>query len=481
MTSWIFNEGQLARRLVVATVLFSSALTLVITAFQLYWQYRQDIGDLHQSATIIRDSWLESLTESVWDYDSTLIQMQLSGMVNLPFVEGVTLALSDGQFLNAGEHDKANSRLFKHSLYYLSGGQNRRLGELTIVADMALVYKGLWRFGLSMLLSNALKAALVVAFMLAVIQYLIGQHLLHISEYLNLQNSQQRRQPLQLKRTSRSQPDELDALVMAYNNLQQQVEQEHQRCIDESEKRAQLQLQLAQMDRQITMGEMATSLAHELNQPLASITGYADVCKRFIATDNTSKLETTLEKISGEAMRASEVIRRTREFVRSRSMTRERIALAELVEETAAIVTHSAQQFGIELLVHPAQSADRTIEGDRIQLQQVLVNLLRNAIDALAGYDQTSKLIQVNFTMKGSDYVAVIVEDNGPGIAPKVMDSLFSSFVTTKRDGMGVGLAISRNIVAAHGGTLHATNLSQGGAHFELILPCRTLLEKVRN
>jgi C4-dicarboxylate-specific signal transduction histidine kinase len=471
MATWLYRKSQLARRLVVATVLFSSALTLVITSFQLYWQYRQDIADLHQSAAIIRDSWLESLTESIWDYDNAQIQLQLNGMVNLPLVEGVVLNLVDGQHLQAGELRSSNSRKYEHPLHYVSGGKDRDLGQLTIIADMGRVYSNLLHFALTVLLSNALKAALVVVFMLMVIQYLIGQHLAHIVRYLNRRDPPAQRQPLALERPDNRPYDELDALVNAYNNLQRQVEQEHQQLMDEGEKRAKLQQQLAQLDRQVTMGEMATSLAHELNQPLASITGYADICKHFISPPNPDMLEKTLEKVSAEALRASEIIRRTREFVRSRSMTREVLSLTQLVMDTTEIVAHMAQQYGVALKVAEPPDMDLMVEGDRIQLQQVLINLLRNAIDELGQLDSTDKWIQVCICLSEGDRLVVEVEDNGPGIHPSVLDTLFQPFVTTKSDGMGVGLAISHNIVEAHGGELRARNLVQGGAHFELVLP----------
>lgn len=467
----MFKDSQLARRLVVATVLFSSVLTLALTGLQLYWQYRQDVSSLNQSADIIRDSWLESLTESIWDYDTTLIDMQLNGMVNLPYVVGVVLDFVDGEQLEAGSSLIINPKYFDHPLHYDSGGRVRYLGKLQVVMDMDLVYSDLWRFALTILISNTLKAGLVVAFMLIMIHYLFVQHLAHIVTYLNHRHKWPDVGPLMLKRPKKHQSDEIDALVMAFNQLQREVNDEHQRLLNEGVQRAQLQHQLAQLDRQITMGEMATSLAHELNQPLASITGYADICSRFAFQDNHAMLDSTLEKISSEALRASEIIRRTREFVRSRSMQRERLPLAALVTDTTAIMAHAAQQQGVELQIPNLPLPPWYVNGDKIQLQQVLVNLLKNAIDAQARLDQPDKWVRVTLRQYDEGRVAVMVDDNGPGIDPQVIETLFQPFVSTKPDGMGVGLAISHNIVEAHGGELGAFNTKLGGALFEIVLP----------
>ncbi|MFM2480663.1 ATP-binding protein [Celerinatantimonas sp. YJH-8] len=464
---WSFRDSRLARRLVMAIVLFSSLLTVTFTGAQLYLQYRLDLQNVDQSAQIIRDSWLASLTESIWDYDTDLIEMQLNGMINLPFIMQIQLKLSDGQYFAVGHPSADDTLLFKFPLQHVQAGKMHALGALTVVADTARIHQDLIRYALTILVSNLIKAALVVIFMLFIFQLLLGQHLIQIVAYLTGSDGHDPRQPMRLHRHGKDR-DELDDLVNAYNDMSQRLTEENQRRLEESEQRSAMQQQLARMDRQVTMGEMATSLAHELNQPLASITGYADICRRFLSQQEMAKLDRTLEKISNEALRASEIIRRTREFVRSRKTARENIRVYDLLETTLAIIQHSADQVNVELRLEVDATADEVVYIDKIQIQQVLINLLKNAMDALVSLPEP-RLIRVRAVME-QERVRIQVIDNGSGIDPQVMETLFSPFVTTKDDGMGIGLAISRAIVEAHHGQLRADNQPDGGACFELDL-----------
>lgn len=465
---WSFSDSRLARRLVFSIVLFSSLLTVAFTGAQLYLQYRLDLRNVDQSAQIIRDSWLASLTESVWNYDTNLIEMQLNGMINLPFIMQIQLKLSDGQYFAVGHPDPDETLQYKFSLQHVQASKLHNLGELTMVVDTGRIHRDLIRYALTLLVSNLIKAALVVIFMLFIFHLLLGQYLVQIVAYLNGTDGHPPDKLMKLDRASHV-GDELDELVDAYNDMAQRLAAENQQRLEESEKRSAMQRQLARMDRQVTMGEMATSLAHELNQPLASITGYADICRRFLSREELTKLDQTLEKISNEAIRASEIIRRTREFVRSRKTCREPVRVNTLLDETIAIVAHSAMQKQIDIQLEVAEPlAAVAVNIDKIQIQQVLINLLRNSMDALVEQPEPRE-IKVWAQIR-EHRVALCVADNGPGIEPAVMETLFSPFVTTKDDGMGIGLAISRAIVEAHHGLLSAFNQDEGGACFELDL-----------
>ncbi|MFM2485370.1 sensor histidine kinase [Celerinatantimonas yamalensis] len=465
--SWSFRDSRLARRLVLAIVLFSSVLTLSVTGVQLYLQYRLDMSNVEQSAQIIQDSWLASLTESAWDYDTDLIEMQLNGMINLPFIMEVQLSLSDGQYFSVGHPAADNSLVYRFSLEHVHSGKMKEIGHLKVVVDTGRIHDDLLRYALTLLISNLFKAAMVVLFMLFIFHILLGQYLIQIVAYLRGDDGHLPGQPMRLQRGAH-QSDELDDLVAAYNSMATRLAQENRQRLAESEQRALMQQQLAQMDRQVTMGEMATSLAHELNQPLASITGYADISRRFLAGNKTERLDETLQKISNEAMRASEIIRRTREFVRSRKTSQEPITVTALLEETVAIIRHSAEQYEIAIHLDMSSMCDDSVSVDKIQIQQVLVNLLRNAIDALRN-KALPRDIEVS-AVSDANRICIRIADNGPGIDASVIEQVFAPFVTTKDDGMGIGLAISRAIVEAHHGQLRAYNQTQGGASFELTL-----------
>lgn len=476
--SWSFRDSRLARRFVLVIVLFSSLLTLSVTGVQLLLQYRLDMKNVQQSAEIIQDSWVPALTESVWDYNTDLIELQLNGMINLPFIMEVRLSLNDGQFFAVGHPAPKNNQVYNFKIQHVDNGKHKELGKLTLAVDVNQVHQDLIRYGLTLVISNVFKAAIVVLFMLFIFHFLLGQYLIQIVAYLRGDDGHPAGEPLTLNRRSHTK-DELDDVVEAYNSMAERLEQENQQRLAESEQRSIMQQQLARMDRQVTMGEMATSLAHELNQPLASITGYADISRRLLTQEKLERLDETLDKISNEAMRASEIIRRTREFVRSRKTSQEFISVRDLLEETVAIIRHSAEQYDTHIQLDISEIHSDSICVDKIQIQQVLLNLLRNAVDALREQEEQREIVINAIAHDSENKVCIQVCDNGAGIDESVLENIFSPFVTTKDDGMGIGLAISRAIVEAHHGQLTAHNRATGGACFELSLAATSVANRI--
>jgi two-component system, LuxR family, sensor kinase FixL len=232
-----------------------------------------------------------------------------------------------------------------------------------------------------------------------------------------------------------------------------------------------LQSELVHVSRLSAMGEMASALAHELNQPLAAISNYMKGSRRLLAGSpdpNKSKIETALDRAAEQALRAGQIIRRLRDFV-ARGESEKRIeSLSKLVEEAGALGLAGAREQGVQLRFNLDPEYDLVLV-DRVQIQQVLVNLFRNALEAMA-HSPRRELIASN-ARDADDMVEVAVFDTGPGIPDDVMPNLFQTFYTTKETGMGVGLSISRSIVEAHGGRMWAEANSSGGATFRFTLP----------
>ena len=231
-----------------------------------------------------------------------------------------------------------------------------------------------------------------------------------------------------------------------------------------------LQAEVVHISRLSALGEMVSTLAHELNQPLTAIANYLRGSKRLLADAHGTAVDTArdaLEKASDQALRAGQIIRRMRDFV-SRGETERRIEhLAKLVEEASALALVGAKEHGVRVSFRLDPNVDLVL-ADRVQVQQVLLNLMRNAIDAMLQSDRRELTIAtaaVDETM-----VEVIVKDTGSGIAPEVAEQLFQPFVTTKRQGMGVGLSISRTIIDAHGGSIRAEPNPEGGTIFRFTL-----------
>ncbi|HKA29150.1 MAG TPA: ATP-binding protein, partial [Candidatus Binatia bacterium] len=237
------------------------------------------------------------------------------------------------------------------------------------------------------------------------------------------------------------------------------------------------QAELARAARLSTLGGMAAGLAHEINQPLAAIVSYARGCARRLRSGDTSPaaLLDVIESIGAQGLRAAAVLRRIRDFVRHREMSRERVDLGTLVRDALHFAEVEARELGIALRVELSRSP-LEVEVDPVQIEQVVLNLVRNGFEASATRSHTEDdhgerrevLIRTSRTPAG---VQIAVSDTGPGMSPEVAARLFEPFFTTKRDGLGLGLSISRSIVEAHDGRLWATTDSLRGTTFHVELP----------
>jgi PAS domain S-box-containing protein len=239
-----------------------------------------------------------------------------------------------------------------------------------------------------------------------------------------------------------------------------------------SEARVQeMQTELAHISRLTEMGQMASGLAHELNQPLAAAGSYLQALRRLLDrgdTDSLDRAKSAAETAMGEVRRTGEIIRSLRAFVKKADPERRVESLATLIEEANALALAAARERGVVVQFRPAFDLPHVLV-DKVQIQQVLVNLLRNAVEAMEASPRRRISIEVGSGEDGLTTVAVI--DTGPGIAPEVAKRLFQPFVTTKSQGMGVGLSLCRAIVEAHGGRLWAEPNPEGGTIFRFTIP----------
>jgi two-component system sensor kinase FixL len=232
-----------------------------------------------------------------------------------------------------------------------------------------------------------------------------------------------------------------------------------------------LQAELVHMSRLTAMGEMASALAHELNQPLSAIANYMKGSRRLLQEDTDQRatiLRDAMDKAAEQALRAGEIIRRLRDFVARGESERRVEDVKKLVEEASALALVGAKDRGVHVRFDFDPAIDFVL-ADKVQVQQVLLNLIRNALEAM---EETERRELVVSTAQAPDkLVAINVSDTGTGIAPEVNAQLFQPFITTKRHGMGVGLSISRTIIEAHGGTIVPRPNPEGGTVFCLTLP----------
>jgi two-component system sensor kinase FixL len=231
-----------------------------------------------------------------------------------------------------------------------------------------------------------------------------------------------------------------------------------------------LQSELVHMSRFTALGEMASTLAHEINQPLTAITNYLKGCRRILERmegDRIPILRDAVNEAGEQALRAGQVIRHLREFVARGESERHIENLPKLIEEASALSLVGAKEQGVRVTFEFDPDAPFVL-ADRIQIQQVLLNLIRNAIEAMQ--DTERRELKVVTRSADEGYVELSVADTGPGLAPEIAGQLFHPFVTTKKHGMGVGLSICRTIVEAHGGKIWAESKQGEGTAFRFTL-----------
>jgi C4-dicarboxylate-specific signal transduction histidine kinase len=234
----------------------------------------------------------------------------------------------------------------------------------------------------------------------------------------------------------------------------------------------QTRAELARFARVTILGELTASIAHELNQPLAGLVSSGDACRRWLANQppNIERANQSLERIIRDADRASKVVERVRGLAKNTPPRKAAVSVKEAVREVIVLTRGEVEQNHIRL---ETQFADDLplIWADRIQFQQVCLNLIVNAIESIKNLRGGPRNLLVRTEKDASDGVLVTVSDTGAGLDSKNMEDIFNAFYTTKPEGMGMGLAISRSIIEAHGGRLWASGNVPRGAKFQFILP----------
>tara|TARA_R110000868_G_scaffold242393_1_gene497879 strand:+ start:3382 stop:4524 length:1143 start_codon:yes stop_codon:yes gene_type:complete len=234
-----------------------------------------------------------------------------------------------------------------------------------------------------------------------------------------------------------------------------------------------VQSELLHVSRLSAMGQMASALAHELNQPLAANMNYVNAALRTLAParqDDVKLATELLNKAAAQTARAGQIIRRLRDFIEKGQSVHLPADLNDVVEEALGLALVGARVANVKVRRH-FQKDMKPVSIDKIQIQQVVLNLVRNAIEAMEG--GTLAELTITTFAKGQGSVTVSVADTGPGLAPEVKEKLFSPFTTTKETGMGIGLSVCRSIIEAHKGKIWAEETESGGARFSFLLPTR--------
>jgi len=242
-----------------------------------------------------------------------------------------------------------------------------------------------------------------------------------------------------------------------------------------------LELKLAHVGRFSLMGEMAAGIAHEINQPLSAIATYAQAAKRLMQREDfdVATLFEICGKMDDQARRAGQVIDNLRRFIRKQEVETQSLDVNQVVADVMSLVEADAHSEGIPVHVHCSKGLPKVSAG-AVQIQQVLLNLTRNSVDAMRGGVGRDRGVVIETKTGEHGGVRITVTDHGHGVSPQLGENIFHPFVTTKRDGLGVGLAISKTIVQSYGGNLSYSDNPAGGAVFSIDLPAEQSEERER-
>ena len=258
--------------------------------------------------------------------------------------------------------------------------------------------------------------------------------------------------------------DEVIGAVVVFRDITERKKAE--------EEARQHQIELAHVTRLSTMGEMASGIAHEVNQPLAAIANYTRSCIRMLESDNSQKalLVEVMGKVAAQAERAGEIIRQLRRFVRKEEPQYEHVDLNEIVRKVAILVQPEIRKHNVLLKLALAEQSVRTLAYD-IQIEQVILNLVMNAIEAMDEVDVGRRQLMIRTINSEAGCCLVEVEDTGPGMNEEMVEKVFDPFVTTKSSGMGIGLSISRGIIEGHDGSMEVESQQDKGTTFRFYMP----------
>ncbi len=270
-------------------------------------------------------------------------------------------------------------------------------------------------------------------------------------------------------------PENEEPFIREENRLLTAVAERIGRIVERFQAQEQLgrhREELARVSRLSTMGEMASSLAHELNQPLAAIANYVGGCQRRLRSGvwNQEELLVAMEETAVQAGRAGQIVRNLRDFVAKGEMDRTRVDVNRVVEAAVDLMAGEATVRGVLVRVEAGQGLPAVL-ADAIQIEQVIVNVLRNALEAMSDASCERREVEIRTRSHAPDMVEVGVRDSGPGLPPDAGSQVFEAFFTTKPEGMGMGLSISRSIIEAHRGRLWVTPNEDRGVTFHFTLP----------
>lgn len=486
------NRG-IGRRLLLAIILFSSLVTLIATAVQLYTDYRRDLNQIKSRLTDVENSYLASLGASLWNLDVDQLQLQLEGIRQLPDIQAAAVTetnqnVSTPLHIKLGDWQGKQSISRTYPIEHQVGSESRTIGTLVVQASLTEVYNRLWDKAIVILFSQGIKTFLVSLFILYIFYHFVTTHLTKIAYHVSQYELTRPPPPLRLERDQPSKPDELDQVVSAFNTLSENLSQayEHMHEVNialaqdiiarrEAEKEIKrLNAILEQRVQQRTaeleaankeLASFCYSVSHDLRAPLRRIEGFRRLLSEELETQSSTDMQHYLSRIEAGTRDMAEMIDNFLRLSRTTQgeLTVESVNLSELVARLYNEFSERDPERVAELDLEPQVWA----QVDRRFFEMLLSNLLANAWK----YSSQVKSAKIRFgTRWHKGQKQYYMADNGAGFDMKYADRLFAPFSrlhkTEEFEGIGIGLATVQRIIGRHGGRVWANAEPGKGATF---------------
>jgi len=478
---WHFDG--LARRLIAALILVSSLITTLITALELYSDYRSDIADIDNHMRFIRESYLPALVESAWVADGVQIDTQLEGLSRLQDIEYLAISIEGQRRWSAGT--ARSERRIENDIPLVRSyrGHDVTIGVLHVVASIDNVLERLWAKLLVTLLSNLTKTLLVAFFMLYLFQRLAGRHLERIARHLRvLGGAQDSTPPLQLERPEqgRWRPDALDDVTAAVNSMQRDVNTAHAQVLALN---TMLEQRVAERTRELELAkneaerannaksEFLSHMSHELRTPMNAILGYAQLLEGEPIGTEPQEFAREIHRAGSHLLELINDLLDLSRIEAGRMVTAaQAVTVKQAVDDTVQLIRPLLAHKRITLINRC--DGDDAVLADPTRLRQILLNLISNATK----YNRNAGQIQLDCRRVDGGRIRVSVTDTGLGIATEQLAKLFTPFERIGAEhgsveGTGIGLALAKQLTELMGGTMGIDSTPGQGSTFWFELP----------
>ncbi len=466
------RKSILGRKLLFSILLFSTIVTLFLTSFQIYLDYKKGIDGIYDRIDQIRLTQLESLAQNLWNINSDQIRIQLKGLLEIKSIKKLKIISADNENISISKNTEVNDPIItRMPLVYTIKDKKIDLGTLEIVSDKSHVLKELQSKIFIILLTQAMKTFLVSLFILFIYNVLVNRHLIEIGYFAREMSLDTIGKKLKLRRGDNEDHDELDDLADAFNVMQDKFSQE-------MEQRKEFEKQLRQSQKMEALGTLASGIAHDFNNILQGLYNALFLLEEEVI-DNADALE-KLETANGLTDRARELVKQILIFTRQEEGSFDKFSPIPAIQDVVEILrAASNNKVHIDFIVDPPEGK---LYGDQTQLKQIILNIGNNAIQAVEDVDHPKVVIKVTPISIHSEtdqslipgtYLKIEVIDNGYGIEKEIIDRVFEPFFTTKEVGKGTGLGLSvvHGIIERHNGVIKIDSTPGHSTHISIYLP----------